>query len=120
MLRVPGDASRSHPGDAPPVPQRLTNPSRQGVGNPIKDRRHIAIWTLSCEMSGISPGEFADPFARAVNIHPLGNISSIREHHVGDRVGLDIFHPILGQRQFLIAPDRALHEDSIRRSNPNL
>src|SRR5438067_585403 len=61
----------------------------------------------------VSPGEFGYLLACTVDVDPLGDVSAIREHYLGGGIGWDVFQPIFGQGQLLIAPDGAFHEDGV-------
>ena len=90
-------------------------PSGGSVAYLVEDGRHAApLGDHLAVRFSITAGESGDLLAGALDIHPLGDRGSIGEYHVGDRVGLDVFQSILRKRQFLVIPDRALHEDGVR------
>ena len=89
-------------------------PSGGSVAYLVEDGRHAApLGDHLAICLGIAPGEPGNRLAGAVDVQPLGDGGSIREHHVGGGVGVDVFQSILGQGQFLVVPDRTLHEDSM-------
>ena len=91
--------------------ERRAEPRRRDAGAAEDPLDLVVLADEAPVRLGVGPREARDLVACAVEVEPHRELLAVRKRHVGDRIGFEVFEPVVGVEAELVVHQQRIHAD---------